>query len=509
MATKSMFSSRSLQHQAPQHSHGTKIIREGIVNCMKIDPLDSGHTLDKCRLVLSFVPSKCGFLLEFFSPCKSRKAKYDLFCFLITEVRETTSLEMPDRENTFVLKAEDQIEYIIEAKDCEDMRSWISCLENCIHLGSSSSSSSVSTNQSQLQQQHHNHQHPVPLLRSSDPGSLSSLVPLAFSLPSFHSSSHNRLTTTTTIVTTTSSVMTTSTLSSSKSNNNNNMQAGIPCSKSNPCSPTKSSHRCFTNMAFQPGPFSTCKVPDAAAFLDRYPWYHGPLPRIDAAAYVLRDGFVGHGIFLVRQSETRKGEFVLTFNFQGRAKHLRMLVGSEGQCRVQHLWFQSMFDMLEYFKVHPIPLESGGCAADVNLTEFVIRERRGANTTTTSGGTGLPPMGISGTSRSSTPTHRFSPPTDLRIGASALSGHSSPEHVMISSTGILMPGSGSSGTRSTTTGRARAASITEPQDSLLTYGGSVRLTSDSLENLLVSQSISSVRDARTTLRAVANTYSLI
>lgn len=39
---------------------------------------------------------------------------------------------MPDHENTFVLKADNSMEYVIEAKETEDMRSWLATIRYCM-----------------------------------------------------------------------------------------------------------------------------------------------------------------------------------------------------------------------------------------------------------------------------------------------------------------------------------------------------------------------------------------
>lgn len=331
--------------------------KEGYVQYLTPESLDQPggpHKWEKCRLAL--VKTVGGYMLEFYSPPKAQKVsngrrcfffffgyismckqKYfgftqprsGVFCFLILDARETTALEMPDHENTFVLKAENNMEYVIEAADTDDMRSWLATIRYCMRPSSHLSSST----DLQLSGMANTTSASSVLGAGGGGGTMGNIVA--------NSSSSDAAATSHT--------------------------PDIP--------PRRPGERISSSSNFEltEGDLEPVHETDTdlTAIMREYPWFHGTLPRSEAASLVLHAGIGGHGVYLVRQSETRKGEFVLTFNFQGKAKHLRMTLNDLGQCRVQHLWFPSITEMLEHFGQNPIPLESGG-TADVTLTEYIV-----------------------------------------------------------------------------------------------------------------------------------------
>lgn len=310
--------------------------KEGPVNLLIPDANPSAaDNWQKCRLVL--VKTTAGYMLEFYVPPKSQKPHKGVFCFLIIETRETTALEMPDHENTFVLKADNNQEFVIEAKDADDMRSWLATIKYCMK--------SLPTSQPIMTD-----------LTSPNSVSTSNLSDLTIGAIGGGGGVPADSTLTLNSTTVSQSNVTDVTI---------DQQAAAAAATS-----LVTSQSTF-DLPDNDGAESIDVNTDLTAVMREYPWFHGTLARAEAAQLVLRSGPSGHGQFLVRQSETRKGEYVLTFNFQGRAKHLRMTVNDLGQCRVQHLWFPSITEMLEHFRSNPIPLESGG-TADVILTEFVV-----------------------------------------------------------------------------------------------------------------------------------------
>ncbi|XP_072809283.1 SH2B adapter protein 3 isoform X2 [Vicugna pacos] len=281
--------------------------------------MDSGARWQRGRLALRRAggPEGADRVLELFDPPKSSKPKLHAACSSIQEVRRCTRLEMPDNLYTFVLKVKDRTDIIFEVGDEQQLNSWMAELREGTGQG----------------------------LESSDP---------EMQIPS----------------------------------------ALEPGMSNSPRGSTDS-----LNQGASPGGLLDPGCQKTDHFLSCYPWFHGPISRVKAAQLVQLQGPDAHGVFLVRQSETRRGEYVLTFNFQGIAKvwgkvggaappppsrplgpvpepsplpqHLRLSLTERGQCRVQHLHFPSVVDMLHHFQRSPIPLECGA-ACDVRLSSYVV-----------------------------------------------------------------------------------------------------------------------------------------
>uniref|UniRef100_A0A182W140 SH2 domain-containing protein n=1 Tax=Anopheles minimus TaxID=112268 RepID=A0A182W140_9DIPT len=331
--------------------------KEGTVNYLSPENLDQpgSQKWEKCKLVL--VKTVSGYMLEFYSPPKSQKA------------RETTALEMPDHENTFVLKAGINMEYVIEARDTDDMRSWLATIRYCMRSTQTSSEPSDSVATDLITTLSTSMSHGGGVTGGGIPSSLVASSGLATDVNNLS------LNQSLTGGTGTAGVGAVSNAVPSAAAPNVNSSTSVTAANIPDLPPRRPDDRISSSSNFELTEndldLSHEHDTDLTAIMREYPWFHGTLPRFEAAQLVLREGTSSHGVFLVRQSETRKGEFVLTFNFQGKAKHLRMTLNDLGQCRVQHLWFPSITEMLEHFRQHPIPLESGG-TADVTLTGYVL-----------------------------------------------------------------------------------------------------------------------------------------
>uniref|UniRef100_A0A3P9AV87 SH2B adaptor protein 1 n=1 Tax=Maylandia zebra TaxID=106582 RepID=A0A3P9AV87_9CICH len=299
-----------------------------------------GGRWHKCRLVLRERDREGGergeeYYLEFFIPPKSSKPRLTVPCCAIVDVRSTTALEVPDKENTFLLQLDGTTQYVIETRDAVQMRAWLSDIRNGICLSEQEDVEGVCGGPLDISGTPEIGDRLSQVCYGGIGGSSPLMDPLPPELPP----------------------------RAPLDEPDGRIHGGGGASLSTPFAETPDATGSFLFSDVTPveaveHPLSECQ------------WFHGTLSRLKAAQLVLAGGPASHGVFLVRQSETRRGEYVLTFNFQGKAKHLRLSLNEDGQCRVQHLWFQSIFDMLEHFRVHPIPLESGG-ASDVTLISFV------------------------------------------------------------------------------------------------------------------------------------------
>uniref|UniRef100_A0A803K483 Phenylalanine zipper domain-containing protein n=1 Tax=Xenopus tropicalis TaxID=8364 RepID=A0A803K483_XENTR len=109
------FEKLRLSRPPPHRTELRDVRREGVLNFVMAEEVNSSRARwQKCRLLLrkSGGDQTEGYLLEFYIPPKATKPRLSILCSSIVDVRTTTPLEMPDKENTFVLKVSGSACYI-------------------------------------------------------------------------------------------------------------------------------------------------------------------------------------------------------------------------------------------------------------------------------------------------------------------------------------------------------------------------------------------------------------
>ncbi|XP_072536554.1 SHC-transforming protein 1 isoform X2 [Salminus brasiliensis] len=106
-------------------------------------------------------------------------------------------------------------------------------------------------------------------------------------------------------------------------------------------------------------------APPLAEQLQNEPWFHGPLSRRQAEKLLSKDGD-----FLVRESGTTPGQYVLTGQQGGQPKHL-LLVDPEGVVRTKDHRFESVSHLISYHMDNRLPIVSAG--SEVCLQQPVER----------------------------------------------------------------------------------------------------------------------------------------
>ncbi|XP_053709620.1 SHC-transforming protein 2 isoform X1 [Synchiropus splendidus] len=100
--------------------------------------------------------------------------------------------------------------------------------------------------------------------------------------------------------------------------------------------------------------------------LRREPWYHSRMSRRDAEKLLVRDGD-----FLVRESTTNPGQYVLTGMHCGLPKHL-LLVDPEGVVRTKDMLFESISHLIAYHLKNELPIIAA--ESEVHLKQVVRRK---------------------------------------------------------------------------------------------------------------------------------------